>query len=308
MFIIGLCLLGAVSVQQLPIELFPNTELPQLIINISGPQNADPSYVERYAVIPMEGAIAGLENIEKIESFVSNRQARIYVYYDTSSRQKFDYLKLEDRVSAAAAMLDDSFQAFVVKTDPEQLSNQFLSFQARGEGGLDQIRSVIDEKVTPQLETIDGIANVNVYGGRRRSIEIVLDSKLLAEFGLTVNQVASRINQQGGIKQYLGIAREGRQKYFVNLVSEYTNIPDLVDVVVKNQGPITLGQIAEIREGGAEEESGSTAWSPSQSRWCAAGTQTSFPLPLKPGRPSRISTARSVPTESSWSSRWMKPG
>jgi len=152
-------------------------------------------------------------------------------------------------------MLDDSFQAFVVKTDPEQLSNQFLSFQARGEGGLDQIRSVIDEKVTPQLETIDGVANVNVYGGRRRSIEVLLNSKLLAEFGLTVNQVASRINQQGGIKQYLGIAREGRQKYFVNLVSEYTDISDLVDVVVRNQGPITLGQIAEIREGGAEEES-----------------------------------------------------
>ena len=255
MFIAGLCLLGAVSFRQLPIELFPNTELPQLIVSISGPPNADPSYVEHYAVIPLEGAIAGLENIEKIESFVNKRQATIFVYYDTSSRQKYDYLKLQDRISAASALLDDSFQAFVVKTDPEQLSNQFLSFQARGEGSLDQIRSVIDEKVTPQLETIDGVANVNVYGGHERSIEVVLDSKQLGEFGLTVNQVASSINQQGGQKQYLGIAREGRQKYFVNLVSEYTEIPDLRDIVVKNTGPITLGQIAEIRDGVAEEES-----------------------------------------------------
>ena len=255
MFIGGLCLLGAVSVQQLPIELFPNTELPQLIIRVQGPQNADPSYVEHYAVIPLEGAIAGLENIEKIESFVSSRSANIFVYYDTSSRQKYDYLKLQDRVSAASAMLDESFQAIVLKTDPGQLSNQFLSFQARGEGSVDQIRSVIDEKVTPQLEAIDGVANVNVYGGRQRSIEVMMDSKQLAEFGLTVNQVASRINQQGGLKLYLGVAREGRQRYFVNLVSEYTNIPELVDIVVKDTGPITLGQIAEIKEGGAEEES-----------------------------------------------------
>jgi multidrug efflux pump subunit AcrB/ABC-type multidrug transport system ATPase subunit len=255
MLIAGLCLLGAVSFRQLPIELFPNTELPQLIINISGPQNADPSYVEHYAVIPLEGAIAGLENIEKIESYVNRRQATIFVYYNQSSRQKYDFLKLQDRVAAAAAQLDDSFQAKVVRTDPEQLSNQYLSFQARGEGSLDQIRSVIDEKVIPKLETIDGVANVNVYGGRKRSIEIVLDSKQLAEFGLTVNQVASSINQQAKRRQYLGVAREGRQKYFINLVSEYTDIPDLVDVVVKNTGPITLGQIAEIREGGAEEES-----------------------------------------------------
>jgi multidrug efflux pump subunit AcrB/ABC-type multidrug transport system ATPase subunit len=255
MLIAGLCLLGAVSFLQLPIELFPNTELPQLIISISGPGNADPEYVEHYAVIPLEGAITGLENIEKIESFVSRRSATIFVYYNQSSRQKYDYLKLQDRVAAAAAQLDESFQVFVVKTDPEQLSNMFLSFQARGEGGLDQIRSVVDEKVTPQLETIDGVANVNVYGGSRRSIEIELDSRQLAEFELTVNQVASRINQQAGQTQFLGIAREGRQKYFVNLVSEYTAIPDLHGVVVKDTGPITLGQIAEIRDGGAEEES-----------------------------------------------------
>ena len=255
MLITGLCLLGVVSFRQLPIELFPNTELPQLIIQISGPSNADPGYVEHYAVIPLEGAIAGLENIERIESFVNRRNATIYVYYNQSSRQKYDYLKLQDRIASAATQLDDAFQANVVQTNPEQLSNRYLSFQARGEGSLDQIRSIIDEKVTPQLETLDGIANVNVYGGQQRSIEIIMNSKQLAEFGLTVNQVASRINQQSGRSQFLGVAREGRQKYFVNLVSEYTAISDLADVVIKNTGPITLGQIAEIRDGGAEEES-----------------------------------------------------
>ncbi len=255
MLIAGLCLLGAVSLRQLPIELFPNTELPQLIINVSGPQNADPSYVEHNAVIPLEGAITGLENIEKIESFVSSRSAVIFVYYNQSSRQKYDYLKLQDRVAAAAEQLDESFQASVNKTNPQQLSNQFLSFQARGDGSLDQIRSVIDEKVTPRLETLDGVANVNIYGGRERSIEIIMDSRQLAEYGLTVNQVASRINQQAGQKQFLGVAREGRQKFFVNLVSEFTEISHLSEVVVKDIGPITLGQIAEIRDGWAEEES-----------------------------------------------------
>jgi multidrug efflux pump subunit AcrB len=255
MLILGLCLLGVVSVRQLPIELFPNTELPQLIINISGPQNADPAYVEHYAVIPLEGAITGLENIEKIESFVSTRSATIFVYYNQSSRQKYDFLKLQDRVESVAAQLGESFQASVVKTNPQQLSNQFISFQARGEGGLDQIRNVVDEKVIPQLEAIEGVANINVYGGRTRSIEVLMDRKQLEELGLTVNQVASRINQQGGLRQYLGIAHEGRQKYFVNLVSEYMAVSDLGDVVIKDLGPVTLNQIAEISDGGAEEES-----------------------------------------------------
>ncbi|MFC2161027.1 efflux RND transporter permease subunit, partial [Acidobacteriota bacterium] len=185
MLLIGLSLLGFISYKQLPLELFPYIEPSMLIVSINGPGNADPSYVEREGVIPMESAIAALDNIERIESSINKQNATIFVYYTPESKPKFAYIKLQECVESNQDQMGEEFSAVVQKTNPEQLSDQFISFQARGEGGLDQIRQVADEKIVPNLEMIDGVANVEIYGGQKHSIEIILDKEELREYDLT---------------------------------------------------------------------------------------------------------------------------
>jgi len=146
MILIGFCLLGIVSYTQLPVELFPRTELPMLIVQVNSSNDADPVYVEKLGIIPMESAIAGLDNIEQIESYIGRNQATIFVYYTQNSNQKYAYLKLQERVAANEENMGEGFSATVQKVNTQQLSNQFMVFQARGEGDLDQIRQVVDEK------------------------------------------------------------------------------------------------------------------------------------------------------------------
>lgn len=255
MILIGFCLLGIVSYTQLPVELFPHTELPMLIVQVNSSNDADPIYVEKLGIIPMESAIAGLDNIEQIESYIGRNQATIFVYYTQNSNQKYAYLKLQERVAANEENMGEGFSATVQKVNTQQLSNQFMVFQARGEGSLDQIRQVVDEKIVPELENIDDIANVEVYGGRRHSIEIILDEVELSSYDLTIAQVSSRISQGSSRRQYLGQATEGRKKIFVNLVTDYTSLSDIEEIVIKEQGPLLLKHIATIVDGGAEVES-----------------------------------------------------
>jgi multidrug efflux pump subunit AcrB/ABC-type multidrug transport system ATPase subunit len=254
MLLTGLCLLGVVSYLQLPVELFPQTERPRMIVTVRGGQTSDPGYVERQAVIPLESAIAGLDKIERIETQIDQRRAAIYVYYGPDVNLKYAYLKLQQCAAAVRARIGTEFTVAVSKSDTEQLSNRYLVLQARGEGSLDQIRAVIDEKITPDLQTIDGVASVEVYGGRKRSIEVLLDEEAMKAYGLTTGQVASKISEQSGKRLYLGQAEEGRKEYFVNLVSEYTSLPSVGDLVVRDKGPIVLKQIAKIQEGGADAQ------------------------------------------------------
>lgn len=254
MLLTGLSLLGIISYTQLPVELFPQTDLPLLIVTARSGQVSDPGYVEQHGVIPLEGAIAGLDDIERIESYIDRRQATLFIYYTKASNPKYAYLKLQECVASVRAKVGEEFTFSVMKIDPEQLSNRFLVFQARGEGSLDQIRNVLDEKIVPELENIDGIANVEVYGGRRRSIEVHLDQKAMESYALTASQVAARIAEQSGRRQYLGLASEGRKRYFVNMVSEYSSLPSIEDLVVKDSGPVLLKHIASVVEGGAEQE------------------------------------------------------
>ena len=194
-----------------------------------------------------------MEGIERIESLINRNRATIFVYYAKAARLEYAFLKLQERVVAASAMIGTEFRVAATKSDPQQLSNRFLVFQARGEGTLDQIRSVVDEKITPQLESIDGISSVEVYGGRSRSIEVVLDHQALESYGITAGQVAARIAEQSGKREYLGQAIDRQKRYFVNLVSQYASLPSFGDLVIKDAGPVVLKAIATIGEGGSEQ-------------------------------------------------------
>jgi len=253
MLVIGLCLLGVISYTLLPLELLPATDLPQHIVTVAGSQISDPAYIEQHGAVPVESAIAELEGIERLESLINRNRATIYVYYTKGVRLEYAFIKLQGRVAAAAAAIGTEFRVTASKSDPQQLSNRFLVFQARGEGTLDQIRTVIDEKIVPQLQSIDGVSSVEVYGGRRRSIEVLLDQRALESFGITAGQVASRIAEQSGRREYLGQATDRQKKYFVNLVSQYASLPSFGDLVVKDAGPVLLRHIAKISEGGAEQ-------------------------------------------------------
>ncbi|MFH2036002.1 MAG: efflux RND transporter permease subunit, partial [Candidatus Zixiibacteriota bacterium] len=255
MFLVGLFLLGIVSYNKLPVELIPYTELPMLIVQVGTARDADPNYVESQAVVELESAIAGLENIEEIESYIDRRRAVIYVYYRPNTNLKYAYLRLQESVTAAKSKLGNDFFVTVWKIDTEQLANMFMTLQARGEGDLDQIRSVVDEKVIPKFENIDGIANVAVYGGRQHSIEVLLDEDALQAHELTPSQIASRISSGGVQRKYLGQAFDGKKEYFVNLETTYESTSNLEDVVVKDEGPVLLKDIAQIIDGGAEPES-----------------------------------------------------
>ena len=68
MLFIGLVLMGIFSYKHLPMELYPNAELPVLSVSISSETESDPSYIENQVAIPVEGAVSALNGVEKIET------------------------------------------------------------------------------------------------------------------------------------------------------------------------------------------------------------------------------------------------
>ncbi len=252
---VGLCLLGIVSYSNLPVELIPFAELPMLIVQVASVRDADPTFIEKQAVIPLEGSIGSLESIDRIESAIDRRNATIFVYYNEGANIKYAYLRLQERIEAAKSRLGEGFFVFVHRIDTEQLSNMFMSLQVRGSGGLDRIRHVVDREIVQDLENIDGIANVEVYGGRQQAVDILLNDDALRSQNITPQQIEARISAAKGDRMFLGNAVEGGRKYFVNVVADYTDISQIENIVIKEQGPVLLKHVADVRYGGKEEES-----------------------------------------------------
>ncbi len=255
MIFIGLSMLGYVSYKKLAVELFPNPDLPTLIVQVLTPLEMDPDYVETQAIIPIEGAVGTLDDIEKIESNITSRYGTVQIYYKQDADLKYANLKLQERIDIVRNSIPEEFIINVIKIDLEQMTNQFMSLQVRGEGGIDRIRNIADREIKTKLENIDGIAGVQVYGGQENSIEVRLDEKACKANNITMSQVRTLLVNNGRDKTFAGKVVDGNNELFVNITSEYTNVSDLGKIIVRQNGPVLLRDIAEIFYGVKEETS-----------------------------------------------------
>jgi len=255
MFFIGITMLGYISYKQLPVELFPNSQLPTLIVQVSTTLEMDPNYIENHAIVPLEGAICTLEGIEKIESTITSRSGTIILYYNQNSKMKYANLKLQEKINQVKASLPTEFKISVVKIDLTQTTSQFVELQIRGSGGIDRIRNITDKEISPELENINGIAGVTVFGGQQKSIEIRLNEKACKAYGISMSQVTSLLNNNGTEKTFVGTVKEGTNKLFVNVTSDYTDVNDIGNIIVKQNGSVSLKDIATIFFGVKEQTS-----------------------------------------------------
>ena len=246
MLFISITLLGYISYKQLPIELLPNAELPTLFVQVSSPQDMDPSYIESEVVIPLEGAISAIGGVDRIQSNVQSRGATIQVEFKNNINFKVTSLQLEQRINElASSSLPEDFRVQMQKVDATQMNQSFMSLQVRGLGGSDRVRNIVDEEISPKLENIDGVASVSVFGGREKAVEILLDPKAAEALNLTPNRITSLLTQNMREKVFVGNINEPDKKYFVHVDALYTDVSEIENIVVA-PGPILLKDIATV--------------------------------------------------------------
>ncbi|MFT5641658.1 MAG: multidrug efflux pump subunit AcrB/ABC-type multidrug transport system ATPase subunit [Cyclobacteriaceae bacterium] len=255
MLFIGLSMLGFFSYKQLPVELIPNAQLPMLFVQVGTSQEVDPRYMENQAIIPLEGVVGSLEGVEKISSTAGQQNGSIQISFEQGTNTKYAYLKLTEKVEQAKKDLPKEFIIQVVKVDMGQLNNRFMNLQVRGSGGVDRVRLITQNEIIDKISNIDGIANTAIFGGREKSIEILLRDDVCKSYGISPSQVRSALNQNNNRRDFAGKVIEKNRMHFVNVVSEFTDITDIHELVVKEQGKIKLKDIADIRFGVKEESS-----------------------------------------------------
>lgn len=245
MLFIALTLLGYVSYKQLPVELLPNAELPALFVQVSSQQEMDPSYIETEVVIPLEGAISSVGGVDRIESSIDSRRSSIKVNFKNNVNLKMTSLRLQEKVNELASTLPDGFSVQVQKVDVGQMANNFMILQVRGSGGTDRVRSIVDKDIRPDLENVDGVASVNIWGGRQKAIEVQLDKDACLALNLTPSQISSILTQNTQEKTFVGFTNEPDSKNFVHVNSLYTKVSDLENIVVA-PGPVKLKDVATV--------------------------------------------------------------
>ncbi|MBN2425040.1 MAG: efflux RND transporter permease subunit [Calditrichaceae bacterium] len=255
MFFLGISFLGVISYSRIPVELLPEAELPFLMVSAQGRQELDPAYMEREAIIPLEEAIGTLEDIEEIESYADRRSGQIFVRYNVSADMKYAYLRLTEKIDKVKADLADDFIVQVFKANTEQINNMLMNLQVRGGGGVDRLRYIAEKEILDKLETIDGIAKVELFGGQEKSIEIIVNKQAMESYGITSGRLQSILASNNPMRIYAGTLESGHKKFAVDITSDYITADDLGNIIIDPEIPLYLKNLAEIHFGLKEETS-----------------------------------------------------
>jgi len=247
MLFISLTLLGYVSYRQLPVELMPNAELPALTVMVAAPQDMDPAYIESEVIIPLEGAISSVGGVDEIQSEINSSRSTIQIKFKSNVNIKTTSLRLEEKMKEMTASLPDNFTIRVQRGyDMSSIrSAAFMTLQVRGSGGVDRVRNIVDERIKAELENIDGVAMVNVFGGRAKAIEIRVDKDACKALNLTTTGIAGILRSQAQDRIFAGNVKEPDSQFFVHVNSTYNRISDIENVVVA-PGPVLLKDVSTV--------------------------------------------------------------
>jgi HAE1 family hydrophobic/amphiphilic exporter-1 len=244
---------GLLSYQALNYELLPKFSPPVLSITTIYP-GASPSEVENTVTKTIEDAVASMENIKKLETTSFEGVSVVVVTLKTGADVDFALNDAQRKVNAVLNQLPDD-------TDPPSL-NKFslddlpiMTLSATSEMDSKSFYDVMDKQIAPRLSRIEGIAQVNLLGGREREIQVNLDAERLQAYGLSILQVQQMI-VNSNLDFPTGRVETREQNELIRLSGKYRSVEELRNIVISQQGDvqIRLGDIADVQDGEKDVE------------------------------------------------------
>lgn len=235
--VFSLCLYSALS---LPLDLFPDMEIPYLLVNTSY-ANADPEEVERSVTRLLESAVSSVTGIKKVTSTSSTGQSSVMLEMNYGVNLDSAAIDLRDRIDMVKQALPEEAGApVIIKMDPSMLP--IMSFMLIGKRSAEELRQIAEDIVTPRLEQIDGVASVNISGGRTKAIIVEVPRDRLEAYGLTITQIAQMISTQN-VQGSGGTITEGDYNYSITTSGDYNSIDDIKKTVIsyKASTPTSYG-------------------------------------------------------------------
>ena len=228
---LGIAILGFVSLGRLPIDLFPNINLP--IINIGTVYTgAGVLDIEKTVTYPIEKAVSAVSDVKFVESKSRQGLSTVRLWMNWGADVNNGQTEVIQRIQQILSTLPSGIkQPFVLRFD---LSNIPVCLVTVSGGGLDerQLYDLAYNTVEPQLERLGGVASASVDGGKVRQITVNLNRDQLFAKGLSVLDVVRAVNDSNFLLP-AGDMKVGKLDYNIYTNNQFQLVRPMEDIVVR---------------------------------------------------------------------------
>ena len=262
MAFVAVMVFGVVSYSRLQVDLLPDLSFPTISIETEYP-GVGPREIETLLSQPIEEAVAVVQGVRQVTSRSRPGRSDITIQFRWGTDMDFAALDLRERLDLIN-LPPGASRATLARYDPA--SEPVVRFALVANRPLDPriqmdrdeliaLRWVAEEQVRRALEGIEGVASVRINGGLEEEILVEVDEDRLAQLGIPFGQVASRLASEN-INLAGGILEEGEAEYVVRTVNEFTEVDEMLRVVVGTAGgqTVLLQDVATIRRDAVDRE------------------------------------------------------
>ncbi|WP_432406622.1 efflux RND transporter permease subunit [Wukongibacter sp. M2B1] len=238
-------ILGFVSLSKLPIDLFPEIEVPVAIVSTSY-SGVGSQEIEELISKPIEEAVATVNDIKNISSISSESSSIVIVEFAYGTDMDFASLEMREKVDMVKGMLpDDANEPMVLKIDPNAFP--IIELALSNGGDLAKLQVIAEDTIQPRIERLSGVASVNVSGGYENEIEIVVNEEKLRGYGLTIDNLAGILRAEN-LNLPGGQVRKGKQELTIRTMGEFGSLEEIrnLPITLPGGGIVYLFDIADV--------------------------------------------------------------
>jgi HAE1 family hydrophobic/amphiphilic exporter-1 len=247
MLILGLVLMGGIAYARLQVSRLPNITFPVVTIQVGYP-GASPRDAEQLVAKPIEQAVNGLAGLKDMTSASTEGRATIRL-------TMVDNADLNQAVSEVDRILSSIRSRLPAEIDPPNVTKAdvtaqpIMNISLSGNASLGQLYDVATNTIGPRLQSVEGVAQVNVSGGLRSEIQILVDPTKLQAYGLTLQQIQTALSQ-GNLNSPGGTVFQGATQYNLRTSAALNDIKQFGDMVVTSgpNGSVYLRDVARVED------------------------------------------------------------
>jgi HAE1 family hydrophobic/amphiphilic exporter-1 len=243
---------GILSYNALAIKNFPNIDFPAVLIQVTR-NGAAPAEMETQVTRPIENALAGLSNVETINSSVTQGASITIIQFELGQNLQKVTEDVRSKVDQTRNDLPKDIDPPVVQRleiDAAPLITYTVSAANLSETDLSWL---IDDTIARDLQAQDGVSRVTRLGGADREINVLIDPDRLAAEGLTASQVQDALSQ-ADVDIPGGRVTIGGREQILRVLGAAPNVDRIRSLSIPAPGGrfVRLADVADVGDGAAE--------------------------------------------------------
>ncbi len=241
-------LAGLIALGAIPIQLTPNVDQPIITVETNW-VGRSPEEVERSVIEEQEDKLKGVTNLKKMTATASQGRGMISLEFFVGTDMTRALQEVSDKLREVPDYPDDVDQPVItaVESSSENAMAWLMLISDDDNFDMQGFYDIADKRIKPVLERVEGVGEVNIYGGREHQVHVQIDPRRLAQRGVTFASLVSAL-QGENVNVSAGQITDGRLDVRVRTVGQYDALDQVRQTIVSydDAGPIRVGDLGAV--------------------------------------------------------------